>query len=365
MKVAIDYRLALKDKAGIGNVISNLVNEYKKMSLDIELIEPDQVTGLNTRKRLQWDQITVPRKAKQCKANILHQPGLSAPVFSRITTIQSIYHFLPKALHKKPEFNLGFVADAYFNKWMPFTAKFCAHCITCSDFSRKTLEEDYGIAPEKISVIPLAPHKLYTKIKLEEKNHGKRLIEERFGVHGDYLLCVGTMLPYKNFSLLAAVLEDLVKVVPSVKLVIAGGHTLHTPAIMQEFSKRGVLDCVIFTGHISDQELHYLYVNASLLLMPSLFEGFGMPPLEAMQCGIPVISSNSASLPEVVGDGGILLSPYNKEAWTKSIIDVLGSSALRNQLVDKGFKQVSNYSWEKAAKATYSVYEYVHSRANR
>jgi len=121
----------------------------------------------------------------------------------------------------------------------------------------------------------------------------------------------------------------------------------------------GLQEDIVLTGHVSDEELVYLYNSANLFVFPSLYEGFGLPPLEAMACGCPVIASDTTSLPEVVGNAGILISPYDIDGWARAMNEVSNNNGLRQDLINRGFKRAKMFSWEKAAKETCKVYEEV------
>lgn len=360
MKVGIDTRLAMKSKAGIGHAIQNLVLQFQSKELNVHPIAPKEAGHLNTPKRLLWDQLQAPKIAKSMKVDIFHQPGLSTPVFYRIPTVVSLYHHLPQSLQKKKEFSLGLLGNQYHYKWIPYSVKYAHHCITSSEYSKKSIVEHLGIAPDKVSVVPLAPSGSFISLDQKTKRESKNRLKRSYPELREYLLFIGTTVPYKNFKLLVQILKELKKVKPMLKLVICGGETNFTSEIMHSFVSEGLETSFLYTGHVPDEILHDLLANAKILLMPSLYEGFGMPPLEAMQCGIPVISSNAACLPETVGDGGILLSPDKSGPWVQSILDILASKNLQDDLVARGYAHVKKFSWEKAAEQTYAVYEHVY-----
>lgn len=362
MKVGIDTLLARKSKAGIGSVIENLLAEFSRKQLNVLEIAPDKEVHLNTPKRLLWDQLQAPRRAKKMGVDIFHQPGLSAPFFPRVPTVVSFYHYVPKVLQKQKEFYLGRLGTPYFYHWVPHSLKYAEHVITSSEYSRKSILENLNIPPEKVTAIHLAPSEVFTKMSPMELKAASDRLKKQFPGLNEYLIFIGTTVPYKNFKLLIKIFKELKKMKPSLKLVICGGKTFFTSQIKLDFLNQGLKDQVIFTGHIPDSQLHDLLVKAKILLLPSLYEGFGMPPLEAMQCGVPVISSDATCLPETVGNGGILLSPEKPDLWVKAILDVLSSSRLQKDLICRGLAHVERFSWEKAAAQTYSVYEHVYRK---
>lgn len=148
------------------------------------------------------------------------------------------------------------------------------------------------------------------------------------------------------------------------KLVVIGGEGWGETQHNAQLQKYGIQNEVVFTGHLEYHQLPAIYHQASLLVFPSLYEGFGFPPLEAMACGIPVIASRISSIPEVVGDAGILLDPENAQVWSDTIYMVLTNELLQLDLRQKGIERAKQFSWEKTAKLTLIVYEQAAQKKN-
>ena len=150
------------------------------------------------------------------------------------------------------------------------------------------------------------------------------------------------------------------------KLVVAGERGWHYSPIFDEIRRLGIEQEVIFLGYVKhEEELPFLYAGAELMAYPSLYEGFGLPPLEAMACGCPVVTSNVSSLPEVVGEAGILVDPHNEVELAHAMIRVLIDEDFRNMLAQKGLERAAEFTWEKAAKETTRIYDKVYSQHGR
>jgi len=146
---------------------------------------------------------------------------------------------------------------------------------------------------------------------------------------------------------------------PDVKLVITGKKGWHYENLFETVRHLGLEKFVVFTGYVEDEEAPYLYSGADIYTFPSIYEGFGLPPLEAMSCGTPVVASNTSSIPEVVENAGILLSPKDVESWVKAILRILRDDTLRKKMSADSLKQAKKFSWRKTARQTIEVYEEV------
>jgi len=180
-----------------------------------------------------------------------------------------------------------------------------------------------------------------------------------------YILYVGSERPRKNLGRLFEAFAKLKDEFPELQLVkigIAGRSPEYRRNTMKQLASLGITDSVIFVNYASESDLAHYYSFASLLAYPSLYEGFGLPPLEAMACGCPVVTSNTSSLPEVVGEAGIMVDPYDTDSLAQAMRKVLTDSELRDNMIRKGLEQSKRFSWEKAAEQTLEVYNKVENR---
>ncbi len=230
--------------------------------------------------------------------------------------------------------------------------------IAISHATKNDLCDRCGIAPERVIVTHLAADAgiFYPCGDMSRW----KAVRHRYGLPDEpYVLSVATLEPRKNLDHLIRCFSQVVREAPStdVRLVLAGAKGWDYEKIFAASGADGALrDRVTFTGRIEDEDLAALYSHASVFVYPSLYEGFGLPPLEAMQCGVPVITSNTSSLPEVVGEAGIMLAPDDADGLCQAIINVSGSSATREQMRAESLAQAAKFSWERCARETLEAY---------
>ena len=230
--------------------------------------------------------------------------------------------------------------------------KRASHTIATSQTTRNDLITYLKIPDDRISVIYNGlDHSLFKPYKV-------RLFDR------PYILYVGSERPRKNLDRLFEAFARLRKEFPELLLIkvgVAGRTQEYRQEIMRKLDSLGIIQAVIFVEYVSELDLAYYYSSAALLAYPSFYEGFGFPPLEAMACGCPVVTSNTSSLPEVVGEAGIMVNPYDTDSLVEAMRQVLTDSKLRDDMVTKGLEQAKKFSWEKAARETQEVYNKVAS----
>lgn len=215
--------------------------------------------------------------------------------------------------------------------------------ITISEFSKREIVELLGVPDDKVSVVYCAP--VFSTECADFKDTAKR-----FGIHSPYILCVGTIEPRKNLVRLLRAFSTLgSRVGIPHQLVLAGGNGWENEEIYQTAREIPCSDDVIFTGYLSDAEKNTLYKNASAFVFPSLYEGFGIPPLEAMAHGCPVVCADAASLPEVVGDAAQLVDPLDEDSIATGILRVLSDKEYAAELIQRGYQQIQKFTWDASA----------------
>jgi len=239
--------------------------------------------------------------------------------------------------------------------FMPLTAHRAAAIITDSRFSQADIIKRYRVAPEKVVVAYLAPDPMYQPLR-----DAARLaaVRARYGTGERFLLFVGALKPNKN---LKRVVEAYVRLRRADalrhRLVLVGPKAAWmNDDIFTVARAAGYTDDVILTGYIPDEDVVSLYNAAEVFVHPSLFEGFGLPPLEAMACGTPVITSNTTALPEVVGEAAVQVDPLDVEALAGALARVTGDAGLRGELRARGLERAGQFTWEKTARQTLRVY---------
>ena len=243
------------------------------------------------------------------------------------------------------------------------SAQVAAHIITDSNFSRDDIIATYKVAPERVTVTPLAPSKLfeptYDSLQIQK-------VLRKYEIDGDYILTVGSIQPRKNLTRLINAYARLgrerqIENLP--KLVVVGKRAWLFRETMAAAANSSVKDQIMFTGYVPDEDLSALYAAARCFIYPSYFEGFGLPPLEAMRCGTPTITGNRTCLPEVVGDGALLVDPFDEQSILEGIVKVLSDESLRSRLREKGMSRAKIYDWKETARLTLAVYEKVYANS--
>jgi glycosyltransferase involved in cell wall biosynthesis len=193
-----------------------------------------------------------------------------------------------------------------------------------------------------------------------EDQHHLAMVRELCGLDRPFILNVGTLEPRKNLATLLDAYAALRRRGLEHRLVIAGGRGWLYDGVFRRVEELSLEDDVLFLGYVAEEHLPALYCLADLLVFPSLYEGFGLPPLEAMACGTPVITSNSSSLPEVVGEAGLMVPAQDPEALAETIAMVLADPGLREDLVRKGLSRASEFTWQAAGEKLLAIYQGLH-----
>ncbi len=265
-----------------------------------------------------------------------------------ITTIHDLIPYLmPETVGK------GYLKG--FLKKMPQVIEKSTSLITVSNYSKEDIIRFFPWYPEEaIHVIPLAAKEIFKPL---DKNLCKNKLYELFKIDKPYILYLGGFSSRKNVR---GVIDSFKKIYRSLKeehyLVIGGALRDEGEQLYNEAMKTELSDRIKFLGYLEEEQLPYLYNNCSVFIYPSFYEGFGLPPLEAMSCGAPVITSNTTSIPEVVGDSGILVNPRIEEELSEALIKVLNNPELRLILRRKGLERSSLFSWTNTALMTLEVY---------
>ncbi len=252
--------------------------------------------------------------------------------------------------------NLPLASRLFYSRWMPFCYRKAAMIIADSEHTKKDLMALLKIPEEKIRVVHLAVSRDFRPIKSSKILAN---VQKKYRTGQKYFLHVGTLEPRKHLEFLVRAFALAVKEGVEENLVITGKKGWYYDGLFKLVSKLNLKNRIIFTGYVEEKDLPALYSGATALLFPSLYEGFGLPPLEAMACGTPVISSNTSSLPEVVGRAGILLPPKDEALWAKNILKIVRDKALARTLSQLGPRTAAKFTWEETARKTVVVYKEV------
>lgn len=228
--------------------------------------------------------------------------------------------------------------------------------VTDSEFSKSEILKYFPKYAEKIRVVPCGVD--LEKFKPCDTPERIPEVKKSLGIEGEYFLYLGTIEPRKNLERLISayhIFTQRIKDAP--KLVLAGGKGWLYDSIFQKVTDLKLAEKVIFTKYVPSEDMNPLMCGALAFVFPSIYEGFGMPPLEAMACGVPVLASNAASLPEVTGDCGVICDAYSEESIAEGLYKLYSDSALRADLSIRGRKRAEGFSWDKSAEILYKVYK--------
>ena len=242
----------------------------------------------------------------------------------------------------------------YLNRVVPWSVARATHILADSVATKRDLQSAWGVDGEKITVLYSGVNERFQMVT-DDGTLAALRVRYRLGDE-PFVLAVGTVQPRKNYELLVRAFAPVAARFPHA-LVIAGGRGWLNEGLMTEIERQALGERVRLIGFVDDDDLPALYSAADLLAFPSLYEGFGLPLLEAMACGTPVLSSNASSLPEVAGEGAaVLLSPHDEAAWSGAMIELLGSDAARRRLARKGIEQSARFRWQATARELAGLY---------
>ena len=282
-------------------------------------------------------------------AELFHATEHLLPPLRSIPTVLTVHDLIFRHLpaHHKP------LNRWYLNLVMPLYCQRATHIIAVSECTRRDLVTAYDLAPEKITVV----HEAAASHFCPQSPEVIAAVRSRYGLPDRYLLFVGTIEPRKNLACLLPVFETIHAEGLSDGLVIVGRRGWLYDEFFARLERSPVRDAVSFPGYVLDEDLPAIYGGSQGLVFPSVYEGFGLPVLEAMACGTPVAASNASSLPEIGGDAALYADPLDVEGITKAVRRLLSDAELREHLRARGLERAAQFSWERAAARTRAVYE--------
>ncbi|MDX6574384.1 MAG: hypothetical protein QOE96_337 [Blastocatellia bacterium] len=296
--------------------------------------------------------LTLSRELRRHPVDLLHVQ-YTAPPFAPcpvVTTIHDLaFEHLPETFNRRSWMQLRLTVRP--------TARRAAHIITVSEYSRADISRTYGIAPQRITVTPEAASTKFFPVTNETE---LRRVRESYGIQEHYILSLCSIQPRKNLVRLIEAYSSLRGVRPEGKLpqlVLAGKRGWLNTEIFRTAERNALGKDILFTDYVPERDLAGLYSGALCFVYPSYFEGFGLPVVEAMQCGVPVIAGNRTSLPEVIGEAGLLFDPFDTRALVNALAQVIDDSECRAVLRSKGLERAKSFNWKTTARLTLGVYE--------
>ncbi len=375
-RIGIDVTSAISQRAGIGRYTRELVKAVLIESKD------DQFTLISARRphnaqvenpflsspsnavykeipinerwlhRI-WYRLKIPLSVQNFtgRLDLFHSPDFVLPPISKKTPTLLTVHDL--SFIRFPEtFTPALIT--YLNRIVPWSINRATHILADSQATKDDLATHWNVPREKVSVLYSGVSDMFKPIT---DPHSIKKVHKKYNLgEKPYLISVGTIQPRKNYQMLIRAFRPVAENFPN-DLIIVGGKGWMHDQILDEVEIQGLSGRVHFLGFVDDADLPALYSAATLFTSPSLYEGFGLPILEAMACGVPVMASDVSSMPEVVGDAGVLLPAKDTAAWSQAMMDLIEDMSRRTKLVGAGFLRARKFTWSKSARELVTIYD--------
>ncbi len=390
MRIAIDYKHGISEfKTGIAWYTYNLVNNIAKIDAENPYLLYD-FKSHNIRQEIEAFLKHSPKQKNFhtrilrihselaracCKAflpielfignnDIIHIPHSGIPVTLKSKVVITIHDLIPFLAESAAWISPGKNGRKYYIKRKDGFCKDVLNSdkiIAVSEYTKNDIIKYFAVKPEKISTIHLGVDTIFRVCEDKKK---QKMVLGKYGISKKYIFFVGMVSARKNIVRLVSSFEKIRKQFSDYQLVIAGRRTTYN-----EFSEKldnlpaDIRNDLLLTEYVSREDLPYLYSGASVCVYPSLYEGFGLPILEAMACGCPVITSNISSMPEVAGGAALLVDPYSTAEIASAMERVLSNPGLQERMREKGMARAKEFSWENTARKTLRVYTEVHEGA--
>jgi len=376
MRIGLDGLPLTAAKTGVGHYTAELARALANAepSSQFEIIypstyatiQPDELPPNLRLNRVRvgplgrhWWSAGLPRYIKRSKLELFHGTNYDVPLWRRCATVLTIHdlsQLLHSETHEKRSVNRA-------QRRLPLMSRTADVIITPSESVRVDVCELLKVSPGKVFAIPEAARACFKPLAFAETANTRL----RLGIGDDFLLTVGTLEPRKNLSVLISAFAELASERPesTTQLVIAGGRGWLSSPLFEAIQKSPVRERIILTDYLHDDDLRALYSSCIAFVYPSIHEGFGLPPLEAMACGSAVIASRIPALEETTGAAALLFDPKSVSELTRNMLELLENENARRELAAAGQRRAAEFSWEKTAQLTWDVYEEALSRFSK
>ena len=373
VRIGIDYTSAVHQTAGIGRYTREMVKALGNLATNLDTLKyrlfvadagrcttpadlaptfswhPTRLTERWLGRLWYRLQLPLPIERWTGPLDLFHAPDfVLRPVKPNTSTLLTVHDL---SFVREPDSVMPGMSR-HLNKWVRRSVTQADHVIAVSKATAHDLIELYQTPPEKISVLY---HGVTPEFNANNNPTAQAAIREKYNLGlQPFILSVGTIQPRKNYQRL---IQAFAQVEADTRLVIAGGPGWQAEDIFNEVTRLGLTDRVHFLGFVPDTDLPPLYQTAALFIYPSLYEGFGLPALEAMACGTPVVAANRSALPEVVGSAGLLVDPFDPEDIAQAMTQILYDEGLHQTLSQAGQIQAAKFSWPKMAAELFDLYQ--------
>jgi len=369
MKIGIEaQRIFRPKKHGMDIYALELIRAIQQLDTQNEyvvFVKPDKDVCLQSSQNLKvvevkgktyidWEQIALPKAIEQENIDLMHFTSNTASVNIKCPFILTLHDiiYLEKFFSKG---SLYQVAGHFYRRWnVPKIAPKAEYVLTVSEFEKLQIQKSLGIKYTQLKAIYNAYNQNFRMIEDEE---ALEQVRKKYNLPCDFIFFLGNKAPKKNMKrVLEAYAAYIDQNLTPLNLVIAESSESDIMQLLTEINRKDIFEKIILTGYVQHSELPYIYNLATLFLYPSLRESFGIPIIEAMACGTPVITSNTSAMPEVADDAAMLVNPFDVEAITQAIKKVLENKKLYNHLKYSGLNRAMAFSWENTAQKTINLY---------
>lgn len=361
MRIGIDGAPLATVKTGVGHYTNELARElalaepdgefelisYRHLDLEDAANFPPNLSTVQVPRRSRWMAIGLPIYARQRQLTLFHGTNYEVPLWAGCATVVTI-HDLSLLLHAETH-RPALVRRA--KRRLPLMTRIATRIITVSESAKREICEHLKVPAQKVVVVPNAPRSAFRPAA------DTSATRRRLGIEDDFVLFVGTVEPRKNLATLIRAFDDLLRTTSlSPQLVIAGPEGWLCEDLLDPSHNEALRNRVLFTGYLADDDLRTLYSSCRAFIYPSIYEGFGLPPLEAMACGAAVITSRIPAIVETVGDAARLIDPKASQELTASLVEFLTDNQAREHFAAAGLKRAAEFTWQRTARLTLEVY---------
>jgi glycosyltransferase involved in cell wall biosynthesis len=376
MKIGIEaQRIFRKKKHGMDMVALELVRNLQSIDTENEyliFVKPDvddtviketanfKIVKLDGGFYPLWEQIALPRAAKKAGCQILHCTSNTAPIFTSIPLVVTLHDIIyMESSYLKILRGTGTLyqkfGNAYRKLFVPMIVKKSKKIITVSHFEKNRIGQFFGMGNDPR--LEAVYNGVSEHFKVVTDQDELQRVKEKYHLPERYFFFLGNTDPKKNTKGALKAFSDFLKQTgEDIKLVMLDYDRSELDKLLDDIGNADLINKIVLTGYVVNTDLPAIYCQCELFLYPSLRESFGIPMLEAMGCGVPVITSNTSSMPEVAGDAALIIDPYKPEEITAAMIRIISDKKLKTDLIDKGLAQAAKFSWKAMAEHVLAIY---------